>query len=513
MVGGNSEWTAGFAAPGRHVEHGYLGGGLIGSFRALFWARVEVCGGHESNQWLAVPGDHNGFAAVGDPADEFGELRTRFRDGDFMHVQYCTSVHLYRTYRRELAMTPHPLGGPFRSLWLASTSGALADGIAAAALPLLLVTLTHNPVTVSLLQVGSGLPWLLLGLHAGVLTDRWDRRRILWVADLFRMAVVGALILVVVAGATSVPAILAVAFFYDGATVLFRSASPAMLRPLVSESDLSKANGRLQTGTTTTGSLAGPSIGAALFTFAVWLPLLTQACALAASVIALRRLPAHVPPHDSTPRPPMRIEIAEGLRWIIRDPTLRALAIATTLLAASTGMLLAVLVLHVVDALHGHQSSYGLLFTLYASGGLATSVVVPTAHAKWGTRKCLMVAASLGTVSLLVVAWGTTVIYAGLGMVLLGVASMLYNIIAVTVRQQRTPDYLLGRVSSVFNVLGVGSLPLAALAGGVIASAYGTRSSIIVGASLCALATLWIALLVPRHETVTSSQRNSEQAQ
>ncbi|MGH3479429.1 MAG: MFS transporter, partial [Nocardioidaceae bacterium] len=67
-------------------------------------------------------------------------------------------------------MKRQTLAGPFRSLWIASTTGALADGIAAAALPLLIVSLTHNPVTVSLLQVALGLPWLLLGLHAGVLS-------------------------------------------------------------------------------------------------------------------------------------------------------------------------------------------------------------------------------------------------------------------------------------------------------------------------------------------------------
>lgn len=407
-------------------------------------------------------------------------------------------------------MTQSPSFGPFRWLWLASTSGALADGLAAAALPLLLVSLTRDPLAVSLLQVASGLPWLLLGLHAGVLSDRWDRRLIMWSTDLFRVVAVVALIVLVVTHTVSVPAVLAFSFLYSAATVLFRSAAPALLPALVGEGDLAKANGRLQTGTTTTGSLAGPSLGAALFAFAAWVPLLTQACALVTSVVALRRLPARVAPINTTPRRPMRIEIAEGLRWILRDSTLRALAVATTLLAASTGMLLAVLVLHLVDALDGPQSSYGLLFTLYAGGSLAAATAVPGAHTRWGTRTCLMVAASLGAISLLVIAWGATVIYAATGMVLLGIASMFYNIVSVTVRQQRTPDHLLGRVSSVFNVLGVGSLPLAALAAGVIATAYGTQASLTVGAGLCALATVWVTFLIPRWETETERPRNSD---
>lgn len=398
------------------------------------------------------------------------------------------------------------MGMGYCSLWAASTSGALADGIAATVLPLLIVSLTTNPITVSLLQVALGVPWLVLSLHAGVLSDRWDRKRILWSADLFRTAVVLALLVVVVTDAVSVPAILAVALLYSGATVLFRSASPAMLPSVVKEDDLASANGRLQTGTTATGSLVGPSLGGVLVTVAFWVPFLAQACALGISVIALRRLPESDQTQDHPARAPMRTEIAEGLRWIRRDHTLRALAIATTLLAASTGMLLAVLVIHVVDTLSAPESSYGLLFTLYASGGLAISTVVARAHARWGTRKCLTLSASLGATSLLIVALGTSVIQAAIGMVLLGIATMLYNVIAVTVRQQRTPDRLLGRVSSVFNLLGAGSLPLAALAAGALATAFGTGPAITISAALCIVATTTIASLIPRSDPLNPNR-------
>jgi MFS family permease len=85
-------------------------------------------------------------------------------------------------------------------------------------------------------------------------------------------------------------------------------------------------------------------------------------------------------------------------------------------------------------------------------------------------------------------------------MVVLGIATMLYNVIAVTVRQRRTPNPLVGRVSSVFNVLGVGSLPLAALAAGMLAKAYGTRPTIAISAAPCLLTTFAILLFVPHHD-------------
>ena len=395
-------------------------------------------------------------------------------------------------------MRPAQSATPFRWLWIASTSGALADGIAASALPLLIVGLTRNPIHVALLQVASGLPWLLFGLHAGVLSDRWDRRNILVGADVVRAAAVAVLLVVVLSGRTSVSILLVTAFMYGAATVLFRSASPALLPSLLAGDDLARANSRLQTGTTTTGSLAGPSLGGVLFGLAAWIPLVGQLAGLIASVLALRRLPRMVRQSKDAPRRAMRNEIAEGLRWINRDPTLRALAISTPLLAASTGMLLAVLVLHVVEVLGAPQSSYGILFTLYAVGGLGAAAAVPATYSRVGTRHSLLIAALLGAVSLLTIAWGSAVVITAIGMALLGVAAMLYNIVAVTVRQQRTPDHLLGRVSSVFNVLGVGSLPPAALAAGVIASAYGTTSSIATAAVLCIIAAMSVAALVPR---------------
>lgn len=403
----------------------------------------------------------------------------------------------------------HKLGKPFQSLWLASTSGALADGLAATALPLLMVTLTRDPLTISLLQVASGLPWLVLGLPAGVLADSWDRRRVLWSTDLGRAAVALGLTGVVLAGATSVPVILVAALLYGAGTVLFRSAAPSALPALVDAPDLTRANSRLQIGTTTTGALAGPSLGGVLFTLGAWLPTLTQTGALLLSVGALRGLPVGQPHQGDTSehtRGPMRAEIAQGLRTVFRDPVLRGLATATSMLAASTGMLLAILVLHVVETLDAPQSSYGLLFTLYATGSLAASAVVAILHSILGTRRCLLASAALGAASLLIIAWAPTATIAAIGMVMLGAATMIYNVLAVTLRQQHTPDRILGRVSSIFNVVGVGSVPVAALAAGVLASHYGTPLTISSGAGLCVFAGLAIATLIPNPDTKTADE-------
>ena len=79
------------------------------------------------------------------------------------------------------------LGPPYRRLWSATLLSNLGDGIRAAAFPLLAVTLTHDPILIAGVAVATQLPGLLLGLPAGSLADRFDRRRIVIYADAVRL--------------------------------------------------------------------------------------------------------------------------------------------------------------------------------------------------------------------------------------------------------------------------------------------------------------------------------------
>jgi MFS family permease len=72
------------------------------------------------------------------------------------------------------------LGSGYRRLWTATAVSSLGDGVYFTALPLLAASLTRDPVAVSLVTLATTLPNLLLTLTAGVLVDRWDRRRVLW---------------------------------------------------------------------------------------------------------------------------------------------------------------------------------------------------------------------------------------------------------------------------------------------------------------------------------------------
>ena len=83
-----------------------------------------------------------------------------------------------------VAVTKLPTG--FGRLWTAQSVSSLGDGVTQAALPLLALTLTRNPLALAVITAAGTLPWLLFGVLGGALVDRWDRRRTMWVTDTAR---------------------------------------------------------------------------------------------------------------------------------------------------------------------------------------------------------------------------------------------------------------------------------------------------------------------------------------
>jgi MFS family permease len=377
----------------------------------------------------------------------------------------------------------------FAWLWGATASAALGDGLATTAFPLLIASQTRDPFIVSFLQVATGLPWLLFGLLAGTLVDRWDRRAVMWRTDLARMCVALALGVLVILGYAPVPVILLAAFLLACGATLIRSAAPALLPTIVARENLAHANGRLQAGSTVSGSFVGPAAGSVLYSVSAAAPVLTQTVALIMSAVCVGRLPTTLPAARSrSARRSIWSETAEGVRWLAAHRILRAVAAGTVLLAASTGVLLAVLVIHVLEFLQLPAVGYGLLISVYAAGSVVGSLLTARFRRKLGTNRCLLIAALLGTASIAGLSVAPNAFAAGGALFALGVATMLWNILAVTIRQEFTPAHLLGRVTSAFTVIGVGTAPIAAPLGGVIASLTNTSVAIGVAAALCAVA-------------------------
>jgi MFS family permease len=182
----------------------------------------------------------------------------------------------------------------FGRLWTAQSVSSLGDGMTHAALPLLALTLTRDPMALAVVTAAGTLPWLLFGVLGGALVDRWDRRRTMWVTDAAR-----ALLLVIPAVAAaldvlSIPLLAAVAFLLGLGSLFFDTAATSYLPDLLGRTPalLERANARLRGAQTAMSGFAGPPAGSALLALGRAVPLLADAVSFAVSALLVRSLPA-----------------------------------------------------------------------------------------------------------------------------------------------------------------------------------------------------------------------------
>ena len=157
------------------------------------------------------------------------------------------------------------LGRRFWTLWSALSSSNLGDGFTLVAFPLLAVSLTDDARLVTLVAAFRFLPFFVVGLPAGVIIDRFDRRRLAMLAQAVRSAALIAVALATLAGQASIALLAGAAFVVGVGEVLIDGGLPAVVRDVVDTEQLELANSRLRASETVTNQFIGPPLGALLF--------------------------------------------------------------------------------------------------------------------------------------------------------------------------------------------------------------------------------------------------------
>lgn len=380
------------------------------------------------------------------------------------------------------------LGQRFSKLLGAVVISNLGDGVMGVAFPLLVASITRDPVLVAAATVIGRIPWLLFALPAGALVDRMDRRRVMVVVDWGRAVVVGVLGILLLVGDVSLAVVYLIAFLLGSAETMFDTASEAFLPLLVESDELDAANGRLQASEWAANSFVGPAAGAALFAVAVSLPFLFNAASFAIAAVLVAAIGGHFQRHKpSGDQRKLRAEIGEGLRWLWGHTVLRTLSIMAGVTNLVGMGIVAIFVLFAQDILGLGDVGYGLIIATIGVGGLGGALVAPLITRRFGQGTTLL--ASVGGLGLGSLAMGLTsnAIVAGAIACFYGFLIALWNVVAISLRQRLTPDDLRGRVASVARLLAWGTQPLGALLGGVVAAAFGLRAPFIVGAAIWAL--------------------------
>jgi MFS family permease len=388
----------------------------------------------------------------------------------------------------------------FRKLWAGMTVSKLGTSVAGVTTPLIAVqVLDASAFSVSLLTAAAWLPWLLIGLPAGVWIDRITRKPVLVLSDLIAAALVVSVPVAAGLGHLTMAHLLAVALLLGVATVFFAVAWTAYLPAMFDKEDLVTANSALQ-GTDSAAQVAGPAVGGLLITaVSAVAGLVVDACTFLISAFSLWRIRRPERRPAATERRSMRSDIVEGARWLVRDRFLRNLTIyGATANLWLTGMN-ALTVVFLVREVGVSTTGVGLLMAGTALGGVGAATATPRLVARLGGARALVFSKAFGGVAALLVPLarpGPGLAVFVLGMLGIAAGGIAGNVVSASFRQAYVPPGLLGRVLTSMQFVNFGTIPIGAVLGGAVAGLAGVRSAMWIMAIGCALSGL-ILLLGP----------------
>ncbi len=367
-----------------------------------------------------------------------------------------------------------------------------------AAGPLLLASQTRDPLLISMALLSEYLPVLLFGVLGGAAADRFDRRRMVVLANLGRAAVLVVLVATMVSGTVNIAVVLVTLFVLGTAETFADSASSSLLPGLVAREDLGIANARMQGAFLLTNQLLMPPIGAFLFAAGMALPFATNAACFALGAVLVSRVVTSSR-NELQARRGLGAEMVEGVRWLIGNPPMRTLALTIFTFNVTFGAAWSVLVLYAQERLGMNAVGFGLLTTAVAVGGLVGTVSYGRLEQRFSLADIMRVGLLIETGTHLSLALTASPAVALATLVVFGAHAFVWGTTSTVVRQRAVPDALLGRVTGVYRVAIVGGFVIGAPLGGLLAQTFGITAPFWFGFAGSALL---VAILWPQFDKI-----------
>ncbi|WP_018680245.1 MFS transporter [Actinokineospora enzanensis] len=373
----------------------------------------------------------------------------------------------------------------FRRLWAAQSISVLGSQVSLIAFPLIAISVLQADVAqVGVLSALERAPFLLFGLVAGVLVDRWPARRVLLITDWVRAAVLGVIPVAASLDVLGLWWLFVVAFVVGSCTVFFDIAYQSVLTTVVVSDDLLTANRWLETSRTV-GEMSGPGVAAVLLkVVSAPVTIVLDAVSFVCSALFLHSIRAADVAPPRVERTSIRVDLRSGLGFIRRSSFLRWNALIGATWNLLFQAMLAVFLVHLARQLHLSPATVAVVVFVGSVGAVLGVLVMGTLNAWLGIGPAIVLSMCVTSAGglLLALADGSSpgaVVVAGAGYLLINASQPLFTVNVVSVRQVITPAHLMGRTTAAIRFLVWGTLPIGALAGGFLGAAIGTRATLV----------------------------------
>jgi MFS family permease len=359
----------------------------------------------------------------------------------------------------------------FALLWVGATLSVLGDGLTWLALVWLVFELGGSAPDIGLLVFAYTAPVVVGGLLAGLLLDRFDRRRVLIADNAIRGLAVATIPVAAALGALQPWLLYVVAIVYGFFNMISLAGIPSMLPTLVEEDELVTANA-METMAYGVGGVLGPALGGLLIAVVgaagvLWLDALSYLVFVAAlAAMRARQRPEHSAPGSRG--------LGPAVRFIVGTPAILAITLMFMAANVGEGMLLVIVPVYALDVLEAGSGAFGALVSILTGGMLVGALIIGVVHWRFRLGRSIAAFQAAAGLSILGLALERGFLVAAAVLAVFGLLISPLTIWAQTIRMRLIPDQLRGRVFGLLRTLMQSTPPI----GGIVAG------SLLAGASV-----------------------------
>ncbi|PTH89670.1 MFS transporter [Streptomyces sp. A244] len=378
----------------------------------------------------------------------------------------------------------------FGIFWAAQTLSVLGDSFALIALPLLVLEATGSVARMGLLTAAGGAAAVVAAVFAGAVVDRVDRRRLLIACDLVRMVLYGLIPLVWLFG-PQLWLLYVVLPLCEAVGMLFAVGYVTVVRALVGTGQLTEANGRLNATAAAAGVLGPLCAGlvAAWSGPAAAVGVDAASFGLSATCLLFVRFRKHAPDDRQNSRTGLWQDLRTGIAFLHGHPVLRSLTVLLFGFSFLTLGLNDLVIYHLKHDLGHDDRTVGTVMAVGALGAITGALLVARVRRRLGFGPTWTGSVAVCGLAFAGLGWARDVpVVAALSAAFLACAGMA-GTCSMSLRQEVTPEHLLGRVTSAFWTLQYAAAPIGAAVLTWAAEEQGTTPvALVAGAACVALA-------------------------
>jgi MFS family permease len=395
----------------------------------------------------------------------------------------------------------------FRLLWIGQSISLIGDGIYFVAIAWLVYDISNQPSALAIVGVAWTVPMVAGLLVAGVMSDRFERRRLLVIADLLRCATIAAIAGLTLADAIELWHVVALVVLYGFGQALFQPAFTAIVPEVVPREELLQASSLRELMEPLGLRFAGPALGGVLIAvFGVGTAFLVDAATFAVSAAAVACIRRRPPPREE--RGSLRRDLADGYAYVRSQAWLWGTLVGAALFLLVTYGPFEVLLPYIIrNDLDGDAATFGTVLACGGAGSMVAALVLSRTGLPRRNVTAMWVAWTLGIaldigLAIAGAAWQMCLI-AGVSFACGTFGMIIWNTLMATL----VPPEMLGRVSSFDWFVSIGLTPLSFAITGPVAELLGARTTLAVagGLGLCTFGFLFLpGMRDPERERLTT---------